>query len=72
MVVLDIVLQLALPTYSAIVPLGSNAEIGFTETDSQADLHIDVKTILASVFCYCLSAVFRYAAYLQVVVDDTV
>lgn len=71
-VVIDLVVQIALPDYSSIMQTNLGIELGYIEPSGLSSLHIDVKTLVASVVCYCFSAIFSYGAYLQEVSDETV
>lgn len=70
-VLADLLTQIFLADCTTLFNVNSYLEIGYVEP-RLASLHIDIKSIVGSVFCFCLSSVFNYAAELQDLSDDTV
>ncbi len=68
------VLLLVYAVCEAIVSMSPyHAAIGIADVDYVAapSLFLDIKLIMASIFCFCLSYVFRYGALLQWLQDET-
>lgn len=53
--------------------VGENAVMAIEyDGNPNEDINFDVKTLLASIVCFAMSAVFRYGAILQIEADDLV
>lgn len=71
------VLAVLLLTYAvieAVISVGPfHATVGIVDIDyiTAPSLYLDIKLVIASIACFCLSYVFRYGALLQWLQDET-